>query len=516
MPTTVMHPDEFKARTVRGRARRRWWTCVILGMLAVAWPGFCDPAGTARAQRPLPKLRLDPEPLPRELKERTSLAPVVRRAAPSVVTVYTTRTLREEDWVHPFLDDPWFRRFFGDRFRRNRGPREYQARGLGSGVIVSEDGYILTNFHVVERADEIRVRLADGSTEYEAEVIGADPHTDVAVLKIPARDLPAMVIADSDQLEVGDLVLALGNPFGVGQTVTLGIVSAVGRGELGLADYEDFIQTDAPINVGNSGGALVDVQGRLVGINTAIVTGGGGSVGVGFAVPINMARLVMERLLTEGRFRRGYLGVYLRRLTPDLSRELDLPESGGALVGGVETGTPAESADLREGDLILEFNGRGVRDARHLRLMVSQSRPGTEATLKVWRNGQTRTVRLTLGEMPEPELAEEGPAPPATDPWEDFEFATLSEQERRDRGIPDYIRGVIVERVPVGSPAARAGLRPGDVLLQVNGRRVGTPDDAREALRGAAGSDVRLRIWRREADQSGTRVVVVPREGPGR
>jgi serine protease Do len=472
--------------------------------------GLWAPITMTWAQRPLPRLTLDTEPLPPELKERTSLAPVVKKAAPSVVTIYTTRTVRGTDWAHPFLDDPWFRRFFGDRFRRERLPREFQARGLGSGVIVSEDGYILTNFHVVEQADEIRVRLADGKTEYQAEVIGADPHTDVAVLKIPGRGLPAMVIADSDQLEVGDLVLALGNPFGVGQTVTMGIVSAVGRGELGLTDYEDFIQTDAPINVGNSGGALVDVRGRLVGINTAIVSGGGGSVGVGFAVPINMARLVMERLLTEGRIRRGYLGIYLRRLTPELSRELDLPETSGALVGGVAPGTPAEAAGLREGDLVLEFNGRTVRDARHLRLMASQSQPGTEATLKVWRNGQVRTVRLTLGELPDSEAVAESVPPPETGPWEDLEWAPLDPQTRREREIPDYIQGVLVLRVPARSPAAQAGLRPGDVLLQVNGRRVRTPEEAQRALEEAAGPEVRLRVWRREGNRSGTQVLVVP------
>lgn len=471
----------------------------------------CPLSGPAAGFRALPELREDLRPLPPEVKARTSLAPVVKAVAPSVVTIYTTRILQGESFWHPFLDDPAFRRFFGDRFRREGRLRERRARGLGSGVIVSRDGYILTNNHVVEQADEIRVRLADGRTEFEAEVVGADPHTDIAVLKVPATNLPAIVMTDSDQLEVGDLVLALGNPFGVGQTVTMGIVSAVGRGGLGLTDYEDFIQTDAPINVGNSGGALVDALGRLVGINTAIVTGGSGSVGVGFAVPVNMARHVMERLLTEGRIRRGYLGIYLRPLTPEVSRTLNLPEGSGALVGGVASGTPAEAAGLREGDLILEFNGRKVEDGRHLRLMASQTAPGTSVHLKVWRDGTTRSVSLTLAELPNPDAeADDAGSIRRIDLLEGVELAPLDEQVRQQDQIPDYIRGLWVRSVAEGSPLAEAGLRAGDVLLQIQGRNVRTEEALRNALRQADEPELRLRIWRRDGGRAGTQVLTIP------
>ena len=494
---------------------RRVWRPVLRAAAFAAVAGCA--VGQGADLRTLPELREDREPLPPEVKARTSLAPVVKAAAPSVVTIYTTRILRGENFWHPFMDDPAFRRFFGERFRREIQPRERRARGLGSGVIVSRDGYILTNNHVIEQADEIRVRLADGRTEFEAEVVGADPHTDIAVLKVTATNLPAIVVADSDQLEVGDLVLALGNPFGVGQTVTMGIVSAVGRGELGLTDYEDFIQTDAPINVGNSGGALVDARGRLVGINTAIVSGGSGSVGIGFAVPINMARHVMERLLTEGRVRRGYLGIYLRPLTPDVGRTLKLPDGGGALVGGVASGTPAEAAGLREGDVIVEFNGRKVEDGRHLRLMASQTAPGTSVDLKVWREGRMRTVSLVLAELPSPESESRATGVSrAVGLLDGVELVPLDEQTRQERQIPDYIRGVLVRTVPEGSSLGRAGLRPGDVILQIQGRNVRTEEAARNAVRQAAESEVVLRIWRREEGQAGTRVLSVPNPRAGR
>lgn len=505
-----MKPTLSVTRLLHARTGCLWHT-VRIRAVAVGGAWSAAVLVSLGAERTVPSLKLDLSPIPAEVKARTSLAPVVQRVAPSVVTIYTTRIVNETDWEHPLLDDPWFRRFFGERFRRDGRPREWRARGLGSGVIVTEDGYILTNNHVVEQADQIRVRLADGRTEYDAEVIGADPHTDVAVLRIPASDLPAIVMADSDQLEVGDLVLALGNPFGVGQTVTMGIVSALGRGELGLTDYEDFIQTDAPINVGNSGGPLVDVLGRLVGINTAIVSGGGGSVGVGFAVPANMARLVMERLITEGRFRRGYLGIYLQRVGPDPARGTQVPSRTGAWVGGVAPGTPAESAGLREGDVILEFNGRQVRDNRHLRLMTSQTRPGTEATLKVWRNGQTHTVRLTLAELPDPVRPTGRPTPMSPpDVGEELELGLLDAERRKRLDVPDYVRGVVVEGVPAGSPLARAGLRPDDVILQIDGRTVRSVEAVRQALRESVQPEIRIRVWRREGTRSGTWIVTVP------
>ncbi|HEY6169556.1 MAG TPA: trypsin-like peptidase domain-containing protein, partial [Verrucomicrobiae bacterium] len=286
---------------------------------------------------PAPRLHLDEKPLATAVKSSTSYAPVIKKAAPSVVNIYTTKTIRETRRMSPLFDDPFFRRFFGQEFddRSSSRPRTHEEQSLGSGVIISEDGYLLTANHVVEGADEVKVALANDHTTFTAKVIGTDPQTDVAVIKVEATKLPAITIGDSDRLEVGDTVLALGNPFGVGQTVTMGIVSATGRGGFGIVDYEDFIQTDASINPGNSGGALIDAEGRLVGINTAILSRSGGNQGVGFAVPINLARSVMNRLVTDGKITRGFLGVNIQNVSAELAKEFKLGDQGGALVGGI-------------------------------------------------------------------------------------------------------------------------------------------------------------------------------------
>src|SRR6266699_574704 len=326
---------------------------VFLALQMAPWNKTAQASSKAN---PPARVHVEETPLSREVKLATSFAPVVKKVAPSVVNIYSSRTIREQPLLSPFFSDPFFRRFFGPDFDEQMRPRTRRAQSLGSGVIVSEDGYILTANHVVEGADEVKVALADGVKEYPARVIGADPPTDVAVLKVEAKGLPAVTLADSDKLEVGDVALALGNPFGVGQTVTMGIVSAVGRSSLGINEYENFIQTDASINPGNSGGALVDAQGRLVGINTAILSRTGGNQGIGFAVPVNMARYVMDRIVAEGTITRGYLGVRIQPLTPDLAKEFKLPADTGALVGEVTPKTPAAEAGLKEGDVIVEFN----------------------------------------------------------------------------------------------------------------------------------------------------------------
>ena len=294
-----------------------------------------------------------------------SYAPVIKRVTPSVVTIQSTRTITMRQ--NPFFDEDMLRRFFGDQSGPDRRrSRKQTAESLGSGVIVSADGYILTNNHVVEGADAdgVKVALSDGKTKYDAKVVGKDPNTDVAVLKIEAKNLPAITLADSDKLEVGDVVLAIGNPFNVGQSVTMGIVSGLSRGGFGITDYEDFIQTDAAINPGNSGGALVDVEGRLVGINQSIVSRTGGNAGVGFAIPINQARRTMDRIATDGKITRGYLGVNPQPVTPDLAREFNLPDDSGASVGGVQPNTPADAAGIREGDVIIELDGKKVSRSR--------------------------------------------------------------------------------------------------------------------------------------------------------
>ncbi len=355
-------------------------------------------ASSGKSAATPPKLNLSETPLARETKLATSFAPIIKKVAPTVVNVYSTKLVKEGPRMIPFLDDPLFRRFFGDDFgddsRDGRRPRAREEQSLGSGVIISEDGYILTNNHVVDGADEIKAVLADGKKEFEAKVVGTDPQPDVAVLKVQGRSLPAITVADSDQLEVGDVVIAIGNPFGVGQTVTMGIVSATGRGVgiLGRAGYEDFIQTDASINPGNSGGALVDAEGRLVGLNTAILSRSGGSQGVGFAVPANLARFVMDRIVKDGKVVRGQLGVWIQPVTPELAKEFNLPaDQSGALISQVLPKSPAEEAGLKEGDVVIEFNGKKVTDSRQLRLMVAQCPPKTKVTLRVLRDGKEKS-----------------------------------------------------------------------------------------------------------------------------
>ncbi len=321
-------------------------------------------------------LAISDTPIPRDGKYVNSFAPIVKKVAPSVVKVFVaTKAKMVPAPQSPYGDNEMLRRFFGQQF--NPGSpggmmRTPPQSGLGSGVIVSQDGYILTNNHVVDGADTIKVALNDGR-EFTAKVIGRDPKTDIAVIKIDAKDLPFMTVADSDKIEVGDLCLAIGNPFGIGQTVTMGMVSAKGRGMNGGDTYEDFIQTDAAINPGNSGGALVDAEGRLIGINTSILSRSGGNQGIGFAVPINLARTVMTGLVENGRVVRGFLGVSIQDVNPELAGEFKLPDDKGAIVGDVTPKSPAEKAGLKSGDVILAFNKEPVEDSRHLKLRVAET-----------------------------------------------------------------------------------------------------------------------------------------------
>ena len=458
-----------------------------------------------------PRLKVDPAPVNRDRPRPVSLAPVVKKVAPSVVNIYSTKTLRQApEWL-PFFEDPFFRRFFGMPF--DNLPRERREQSLGSGVIVTEDGYILTNNHVVEGAEEIKVALADEKkTVYDAKLIGADPQTDIAVIKVEASGLPAITLSDSDTLEVGDTVLAIGNPFGVGQAVTTGIVSAKGRGGMGIVDYEDFIQTDAPINPGNSGGALVDLEGRLVGINQSIASPIRAYVGIGFAVPINLARLVMERLVTEGKVTRGYLGVIIQAVTPELAREFKLPENTGALVGEVTKDSPAEAAGLKEGDVIVEFNGKKVNDSRHLRLMVAHTVPGTRANLKIIRDGKEETLTVKIGELPAEGLARtqggrSGGLRRSQEPdlLDGVTVDDIDAPARRQYNLPPQLQGALVVEVDPTSPAAAAGLRPGDVILEINRQRVTNADEAVRLSEKIRGRSVLLRIW----SQGGSRYVLV-------
>ena len=461
-----------------------------------------------------PKLTIQETPINRDLKAATSVAPVVKKVGPSVVNIYSTVTIH--DRPNQLFNDPFFRRFFGDQFGGQSQPRTHREQSLGSGVIVSPDGYILTANHVVEGADKVKVALASGEKEFDAKVIGTDPATDTAVLKVDGKNLPAITIADSDKLEVGDVVLAVGNPFGVGQTVTMGIVSALGRGGFGINSYENFIQTDAAINLGNSGGPLVDAEGRLVGINTWIISGSGGSQGLGFAVPINMARYAMERLISDGKITRGFLGLELQaEMTPELVKQFNLPNMKGALVTTVLAGSPAAKAGFIEGDFVTEFNGQKVRDMRQLRLMVSQTAPGKKVTVRILREGKEKTLTATLVELPNEELARKGQTQPGqrgqskSDALDGVEVTDLDAQARQEADIPSNVRGALVTKVEEDSNAAEAGLRTGDVIIAINRQPVRSADDAVALSEKVKEDRILLRVWRGGEGGGGMRFLTV-------
>ncbi|THC41711.1 2-alkenal reductase [Massilia sp. Mn16-1_5] len=315
------------------------------------------------------------------------------RAMPAVVNILTSKASRE---AHPILKDPFFRRFFGDRM-----PPEEQMSSLGSGVIVSGEGYILTNFHVVEGADQIEVGLADGR-KAAARIVGTDPETDLAVIRIGERNLPVMVLGEPDEARVGDVVLAIGNPFGVGQTVTMGIISAVGRNNLHINHFENFIQTDAAINFGNSGGALVDIQGNLLGINSAIYSQTGGSIGIGFAIPVSTARTVLESIIKNGQVVRGWIGIESQDITPELADSFGLGRSSGAIIAGVVRNGPADRAGVRPGDILLAVEGKIVKNTGDMLNLIAQLAPGAKAKLKLMRQNRESTVDVTVGKRPRP------------------------------------------------------------------------------------------------------------------
>ena len=495
---------------------------LLLTTLATLLPLPLVSAPAAAKTNPAPKLDVQEAPITRDVKARTSFAPIVKKVAPSVVNIYSTVIIHGgTSMLNPFSDDPSFRRqlpddlrrFFGEdddnsgSSRRNRRPREHKSQSLGSGVIISPDGYILTANHVIEGAEKVKVALASGAKEFEAKVIGADPPTDVALLKIDGKGLPAITIADSDKLEVGDTVLAIGNPFAVGQTVTMGIVSAVSRGGFGINAYEDFIQTDAAINVGNSGGALVDAEGRLVGINTAILSRSGGNMGVGFAVPANIARYVMDRITKEGKVTRGYLGLSLQpEMTPELVTQFHLPDMNGALATSVEPDSPAAKAGFKEGDFVTEFNGKKVNDMRQLRLIVSQTAPGAKVNVKLIRDGKERSLTATLAEFPEELLAMSGTGrdqnrprshgQSSMDALDGVEVTDIDSSARRQESIPNNIHGALVTSVDPDSNAAEAGLQPGDVLIEINRKSVRGADDAVALSDKEKTNELLLRVWR--------------------
>jgi len=487
-------------------------------------------AQTARAapQDSGPVVRVEQAPISRDSKAAASFAPVVRRVTPSVVNIFSTLTVHEQ--ANPLLNDPILKRFFGDDSGDSAHPRDHKAQGLGSGVIVSPDGYILTASHVVDGAEKVKVALSSGEKELEARIIGTDPATDVAVLKITVNsNLPAATMADSDKLEVGDIVLAVGNPLGVGQTVTQGIISGLGRGGFGINAYEDFIQTDAAINQGNSGGALVDSDGRLVGINTAIVSRSGGNMGIGFAVPINMSRYVMDRIIKEGKVTRGFLGVNIQNLTPELAKKFGYPDQAdGVLIGGIARNSPAERVGLQKGDLLFELDGKKISNPRDLSLTVAQAAPGTKVNLRVLhsepgRKPIERVVDATLGELPqETKLTPTGRNHPthhqrnrsSKDSLDGVEVVDLDAATQREASIPGDMHGALVVRVDPDANAAEAGLHAGDIILEIERQPVRNGGDAVKLSEQAKGDSILLNVWSHpdkdsNIDTGGTRYLLV-------
>jgi serine protease Do len=415
---------------------------------------------------------------------RTGFAPVVKRVLPAVVNISSSKVVKTPAGFDQMPDDPLFRQFFGNQFGRGFStPREQRQQGVGSGVVVSPEGYIITNNHVVDGASSVLVTLSD-KREFKAQVIGTDPKTDIAVVKINASNLPSIMVGDSSKVQIGDYALAVGDPFGVGQTVTMGIVSATGRANLGIEDYEDFIQTDAPINPGNSGGALVNDRGELIGINTAIIAHGSeGNQGIGFAIPANLARTVMDEIIKNGKVTRAYLGIVPQDVTPAIARAMGVKEAGGALVSDVSADSPAERAGLKRGDVILEVNSKPVTDSNQLRMNISMMHPDSRVTLKVWRDGSAREMTASLAELPTQEASLGRESQGSKNSFSGVSVEDLDRQTARDLGLPASATGVVVTGISPSSPAADSGLRKGDVIQEVNRQPVRNTADFERAMR---------------------------------
>ena len=468
-------------------------TALALG-LALAVGGF----GAGRLQSDIAKNPPATFKLadPNEGPSKNSFAPVVKKVLPAVVNISSTKTVKtgfseQMPGNMPGNMDPFFRQFFGDQFGGGNGrgsrsvPQEQRERGLGSGVIVSPEGYILTNNHVVDGATDVRIILSD-KREYKARVVGRDPRIDIAVLKIDANNLPTVTIGDSSKIQIGDFALAVGDPFGIGETVTMGIVSATGRTNLGIEEYEDFIQTDAPINPGNSGGALVNDRGELIGINTAILShGSGGNQGVGFAVPVNLVRSVMDQILKTGKVTRAYLGIYIQEVTPAMAKAFGESEPRGALVGDVSAGSPAEKAGLKKGDIILEMNGKPVEDSNQLRMSISMMPTDSTVKLKILRDHSEHEMSVKLGEMPSKDEEAKAENPNQQGSLEGVSVEDLTTETAHELHLPASTKGVVVTGIEPSSPVADSGLREGDVIQEVNHQAVKNVADFDRAMHNA-------------------------------
>jgi serine protease Do len=461
------------------------------------------------------KVANDSSPAGDRVSFAAGFAPIVQPDLPAVVNISTSKMVKAETSQNPFENDPFFRQFFGNGQGNGNGngnqfgqqgpeqqpqqPQQQREMSLGSGVIVSTDGYILTNNHVVDGATDIKVTLEDKRI-FKAQLIGADPKSDLAVLKIPATDLTAITFGESSKTQVGDFVLAIGDPFDVGKTVTMGIVSATGRTGLrieGNGAYENFIQTDAAINPGNSGGALINIRGELVGINTAILTGeeGGGSEGVGFAIPVDMARGIMQQIVKNGKVTRGYLGIYIEPVSPDLAKAFNLPTTDGALVGDVTKDGPAAKAGLQRGDVIVALDGKTVEDYQTLRLQIASTPPGQTVHLEIQRGTAKQAISVTLGELPDtPEAAAAPGSDQTPSSLAGVQVQALTADIAQQLGLPAETHGVVVTDVDESSTAAEAGLARGDVIQEVNRQPVATVDEYNRAVKAGNGQEVLLLV----------------------
>ena len=461
--------------------------------------GLIVPLRAQELEKTKAPVTVDPAPVSRQAGVITSFAPVVEKVAPSVVQISTSKNVkgRSRAQQSPLFNDPLFRRFYGlpdgdegtqedetpqPRSRRRNGVHK-EALGLGSGVIVSKDGHILTNNHVIEGADDIIITLAGDKKEYPAKKIGSDPGSDLAVLKVDLKNVPAITFADSDKLRVGDFAIAIGNPFGLTQTVTMGIISSIGRNDMGIVAYENFIQTDASINPGNSGGALVDIEGRLLGVNTAIFSRTGTNAGIGFAVPSNMAHSIMDSIIQHGRVVRGFLGVDMQLLDESLASKFKLKSTAGALIKSVEPKSPAENAGMEPGDVITSVNGKTVETPNELRMTIGGLTPGSKIELSYLRNGEGKKAEVTLAERPADEkLRLPKTQPESTDPdvLDGVQVSDIDEPSRKKYGIPENTTGVVVTEVNEDSLCAAAGIRVGDVIHSIEQKKVKNSDDAVE------------------------------------
>jgi serine protease Do len=431
------------------------------------------------------------DPVADAISVQNAFRAVAKGVTPAVVNISSETVVRSKGRIDP--NDPFYRFFGNDELFRQFFdiPQDRQERSLGTGFIISADGYLISNFHVVKNATKIMVTMADGS-KYKARIVGTDPKTDIAVLKIDGKNLPSVNLGDSDEVEVGDWAIAIGNPFGLNETVTVGIISAKGRNrvELGGGDmYQNFLQTDAPINPGNSGGPLCNIKGEIIGINTAIVAPSGGNVGIGFSIPINMVKGIIDQLKIKGKVTRGWLGVFIQELTEDIAKPLNLKPNSGILVADVQKDGPADKAGLKQGDVILQFDGKVMRSVEELRGLVAATPVGKTVPIKILRDGKERVISVTVQEMPsDGTLALEGSSGRGQD-WIGMTVMPLSEELKGKYRIPDDQKsGVVITAIEEGSVAADSGLAVGDVIVKINNKSIVGMDDFKPFSQQSKGS----------------------------